>query len=145
MPHELGEGVDYHRDGGDRRGQRQAPDLDQRAHSGDDEQEVRDAIESGGIDEVAVVSGTDAVVMRMALLALLVGLGLAHHRTIVLALPGAAVYLLWSVPGIWRPRRAWLLWLAALLLPLLLYLYLPLRAAMGAADLHGSYTNTWAG
>lgn len=82
---------------------------------------------------------------RMALLALLAGLGLAHHRTIVLALPGVAVYLLWSVPGFWRPRRAWLLWIAALLAPLLLYLYLPLRAAAGAADLHGSYTNTWAG
>jgi hypothetical protein len=88
---------------------------------------------------------TSALQWRVALLALLVGLGLAHHRTIALALPGVAVYLLWSVPGIWRPRRAWLLWLAALLLPLLLYLYLPLRAAMGAADLHGSYTNTWAG
>jgi hypothetical protein len=82
---------------------------------------------------------------RVALLALFVGLGLAHHRTIVLALPGVAVYLLWGAPGIWRPRRTWLLWLAALLLPLLLYLYLPLRAAVGAADLHGSYTNTWDG
>jgi voltage-gated potassium channel Kch len=36
--------------------------------SGEDEQEVRDAIEGGGIDRVAVVSGSDAVVMRMALL-----------------------------------------------------------------------------
>ncbi len=84
-------------------------------------------------------------VARMALLALLVGLGLAHHRTIVLAVPGVAVYLVWSVPGVWRPRAAWLLWLAALLLPLLLYLYLPLRAAAGAVDLHGAYTNTWNG
>ncbi len=84
-------------------------------------------------------------VWRMALLALLFGLGLAHHRTIVLALPGVAVYLLWSVPGLWRPRVAWVLWLAALLLPLLLYLYLPLRAGAGAVDLHGSYTNTWKG
>jgi hypothetical protein len=82
---------------------------------------------------------------RMALLALLFGLGLAHHRTIVLAVPGVAVYLLWSVPGLWRPRATWLLWLAALLLPLLLYLYLPLRAAAGAVDLHGSYANTWNG
>ena len=85
------------------------------------------------------------LVWRMALLALLFGLGLAHHRTIVLAVPGVAVYLLWSVPRLWRPRAAWLLWLAALLLPLLLYLYLPLRAAAGAVDLHGSYTNTWNG
>ncbi len=89
--------------------------------------------------------GGRRLVWRMALLALLFGLGLAHHRTIVLAVPGVAVYLLWSVRGLWRPRAAWLLWLAALLLPLLLYLYLPLRAAAGAVDLHGSYTNTWDG
>ena len=95
---------------------------------------------------VSVPALTEArFVWRMALLAGLVGLGLAHHRTIVLALPGVLVYLLWSVPRLWRPRRAWLLWLSALLLPLLLYLYLPLRFAAGAADLHGSYTNTWAG
>jgi hypothetical protein len=82
---------------------------------------------------------------QVALLALLVGLGLAHHRTIVLAGPGVLVYLLWSVEGLWRPRKVWLLWIGALLLPLLLYLYLPLRAAAGAADLHGSYANTWDG
>ncbi len=82
---------------------------------------------------------------RMTLLALLIGLGLTHHRTIVLALPGVVVYLLWSVPGLWRPRTAWLLWLAALLAPLLLYLYLPLRAAVGIVDLHGAYTNSWDG
>jgi hypothetical protein len=96
------------------------------------------------------VAGEEAAADRrtvrlIALLALLLGLGFAHHRTIVLAVPGIAVYLAWSVPGLWRPRRAWLLWLAALLAPLLLYLYLPLRAAAGAVDLHGSYTNTWTG
>ena len=82
---------------------------------------------------------------RMALLWLLVGLGLAHHRTTVLLLPGLAVYLLWSVPDVWRPRPIWLAWLAALLSPLLLYAYLPLRAAAGVADLNRSYENTWAG
>ena len=82
---------------------------------------------------------------RMTLLWFLVGLGVAHHRTIVLVLPGLAVYLLWSVPGIWRPRRVWWLWLAALAVPLLFYLYLPLRAGMGMRDLHGSYTNSWSG
>ena len=49
------------------------------------------------------------------------GLGLTHHRTTVLLLPGLAVFLLWSVPGVWRPRPIWLAWLAALLSPLLLY------------------------
>ena len=82
---------------------------------------------------------------RLALLWLLVGVGLAHHRTIVLVLPGLAIYLLWSVTTIWRPRRIWWLWLAALAAPLLIYLYLPLRAGMGARDLHGSYVNTWTG
>ncbi len=82
---------------------------------------------------------------RMTLIALLVGLGLAHHRTIVLALPGLALYLLWSVPGIWRPQRAWLLWLVALLTPLLLYAILPLRASMGVRDLNGAYVNTVTG
>ena len=82
---------------------------------------------------------------RMTLLWLLVGLGLAHHRTTVLLLPGLAFYLLWSIPGVWRPRMVWLLWLGALLAPLLLYAYIPLRAAAGVMDLNGSYVNTWAG
>ena len=46
---------------------------------------------------------------------------------------------------IWRPSRIWLRWSFALLVPLLLYLYLPLRAAMGAEDLNGSYINHWNG
>ncbi len=86
-----------------------------------------------------------AFVRQLALLCLLIGLGLAHHRTIVLALPGVVLYLLWRVPGIWRPRRTWFLYAALLVAPLLLYAYLPLRAAMGVLDLHGSYTNTWVG
>lgn len=75
----------------------------------------------------------------------LIGLALAHHRTTVLLLPALALYLLWSVPDIWRPRRVWLGWLAALLAPLLLYLWLPLRAAQGVLDLHGSYVHSWQG
>jgi hypothetical protein len=63
----------------------------------------------------------------------------------VLLLPGLALYLLWAVPGIWRPRRSWIVWGAALLLPLLLYAYIPIRAAMGAEDLEGHYVNTWQG
>jgi hypothetical protein len=82
---------------------------------------------------------------RMALLCALIGLGLAHHRTIALLLPPLALYLLWSTPALRRPRRAWLGWILAGLLPLLLYLYLPLRAAAGVRDLHGSYTPTWQG
>jgi len=88
--------------------------------------------------------------------ALVFGLALAHHRTIVLLAPGAALFL-WRVlrragrvspdaaagppgPVSWRAgaRLA-----AAGLGPLLLYLYLPLRGQPGALD--GSYVNTLAG
>jgi hypothetical protein len=89
---------------------------------------------------------TDAALhRRMLAVCLIAGLGLAHHRTILLALPAVALYLLWSAPSVRQPQRAWWAWLAALLAPLLLYLYLPLRAAAGATDLNGSYENTWAG
>jgi hypothetical protein len=77
--------------------------------------------------------------------ALAVGLSLAHHRTTLLLLPGVALTLLWSDPTLLRPQRAWLAWAAALLLPLALYLWLPLRFAMGARDLNAAYTPTWAG
>ncbi len=82
---------------------------------------------------------------RMTQLFLLFGLSLTHHRTTLLLAPGLAVYLLWQIPGLWRPRWIWLRWAAALSLPLLLYLYLPLRASMGVADLNGDYVNSWAG
>jgi hypothetical protein len=75
----------------------------------------------------------------------LIGLALTHHRTTLLLLPAVAIYLLWRIPGLWRPQRAWLGWLLALILPLLLYGFIPLRATMGIRDLHGSYTNDWSG
>ncbi len=81
---------------------------------------------------------------RFTVIALLFGLGLAHHRTIVLLVPGVAL-MLWGERWLWRPSSQWLRWSAALLLPLLLYLYLPLRAAMGVGDLNGSYVNSWTG
>lgn len=61
---------------------------------------------------------------------LIVGLGLAHHRTMILMLPGATLFvaLSWRTarrsPGAADVLRA----LAALLAGCLLYLYLPLRA-----------------
>jgi hypothetical protein len=88
--------------------------------------------------------------------ALVFGLALTHHRTIMLLVPAAALFL-WRVlgrarraspgatahrpaPGGWRTgaRLA-----AAGLAPLLLYLYLPLRSQPGSLD--GSYVNTLAG
>lgn len=64
------------------------------------------------------------------------GMGLAHHQTIVLWVPAALLYLLlrlrpwrdgWRVQGIGRS-------LAAGAAPLLLYLWLPLRAEVGSID-----------
>ncbi|MEZ4730884.1 MAG: DUF2723 domain-containing protein [Caldilineaceae bacterium] len=77
-------------------------------------------------------------------LCLLFGLALTHHRTTVLLVPGVAI-LLWGQRAIWRPSCRWLGWGVALLAPLLLYLWLPLRAGMGVQDLHGSYVNSWSG
>jgi hypothetical protein len=83
---------------------------------------------------------------RLALwLALLLGLGLAHHRTIVLAGPGLLVWLLWRAPALWRPHRRQWGYLLALTAPLLLYLYLPLRSAQGVSDLNSAYQVTLSG
>ncbi len=73
------------------------------------------------------------------------GFALAHHRTVVLLGPGLVLYLLATVPQAFRPQRAWLRWAGALLAPLLLYLYIPLRGAMGVRDLNQDYVNTWDG
>ena len=60
------------------------------------------------------------------------GLGLAHHRTTLLLVPAALAYawLMRDPAGLGpnRKRGDWLWVVAAALLPLLLYLYIPLRA-----------------
>ena len=67
-------------------------------------------------------------------LAVAFGLSMAHHRTTVFLIPGLAVYIAWTDAGI---VRRWRQWLPALLLavgiPLLLYLYIPIRSAMHPA------------
>jgi len=94
-------------------------------------------------------SGTGGRQAGLLCAALLFGLGLAHHRTILLAVPGAAilVFLDWH-----RARRSggepvrpalWKLALA-ILLPLALYAYIPLVGAR-VGSLDGTYSNTWAG
>ncbi len=81
--------------------------------------------------------GTRAASRALLLsIAFLFGLGLAHHRTVLLLLPATAVTL-------WRARRGLSARpevIAALAAPLLLYLYLPLRGHVGSLD--GTYTNT---
>ena len=66
----------------------------------------------------------------LAVLALTFGLSLAHHRTTLLLAPFVLVFLAWQAPaGYWRHRKRDILWMAVLALaPLVLYLYVPLRA-----------------
>lgn len=86
---------------------------------------------------------------RLMLLALIGGLGVAHHRLIVLLIPA----LLYAVlPEIWQalkaqPRRTLLTALAALatgVAGFLPYVYLPLRAQAGAHWIYGD-PSTWEG
>jgi hypothetical protein len=90
-------------------------------------------------------------------LAFLLGLSLTHHRSTVLLLP-AIIFYLWRPLGGWRHSqaresqsrshltgllRAWVKLAAAFSIPLLLYLYIPLRGHVGSLD--GTYSNTLAG
>jgi hypothetical protein len=94
-------------------------------------------------------------------LAALYGLSLAHHRSMLLLAPALLVFALLVEPRLFsrasllgpehpdRPRwlqivrRPVVLLALAFLVPLLLYLYLPLRGHVGSLD--GAYTNTWSG
>ena len=93
----------------------------------------------------AVSLGKQPSNRQVTLLCGLAGLSLTHHRTAALLLPGLALYLLWCQPTLRRPQVRWLGWVGVFLLPLLLYLYIPLRSWTGAVDLQGDYVNNWAG
>ncbi len=60
--------------------------------------------------------------------ALVLGLGITHHLTIILIWPAVALFVLWQRPQLLAPRRLWRLALVAGA-PLLLYVYVPWRAA----------------
>jgi len=66
---------------------------------------------------------------RLMVVALVYGLSLTHHRTMLLLAPAALffIWLTWRAAGRKSPRSC-LLPLASCFLPLLLYLYIPLRA-----------------
>lgn len=87
--------------------------------------------------------GAEPSARRFYWLALAMGLGLTHHRLVVLLYPAVAVYVILIQRSVLSDykllTRAALLFLA----PLLLYLYLPLRGAVGSAD--GTYENTLSG
>ena len=71
----------------------------------------------------------------LRLLAVGYGFALTCHQTNTLFLPGFVTFLLWSAPGLRRLRERevrteWAKALGLGLLPLLIYLYLPIRARM---------------
>jgi hypothetical protein len=80
----------------------------------------------------------------LAAAALVFGLGIAHHRTIALMLPAALVFILWTDPGLIRQPRRWVAPLLCAFIPLLLYLYLPIRGQT-VTSLDGTFLPTLAG
>ena len=78
------------------------------------------------------------------LLAFVFGLSLAHHRSIILLLPALLVFILLVDSHIWRRKKTLLGALFFVLLPQLVYLYIPLRG-IHTSSLDGSYQNTVAG
>jgi 4-amino-4-deoxy-L-arabinose transferase-like glycosyltransferase len=75
---------------------------------------------------------------------LIFGLGLAHHRMIALLLPATLVFVFWTDPGLLRAPRRWIKPAIAAIVPLLLYLYLPIRGQT-TTSLDGTYVATWRG
>lgn len=94
-------------------------------------------------------------------LAAFYGLSLAHHRLVLLLAPALLIFVLLIQPRTFsraalqgpahldRPRwfqiasRPIILLAIGFIVPLLLYVYLPLRGHVGSLD--GTYTNTWSG
>ena len=80
----------------------------------------------------------------LAAAALVFGLGMAHHRMIALLLPAALVFIFWTDPGLIRQPRRWVAPLLCAFIPLLLYLYLPIRGQT-VTSLDGTFVPTLAG
>ena len=90
--------------------------------------------------------------LHLFTLALAVGLSLTHHAMTLLLLPGLFVFLWLVDKRWWRDWRTLLLSGLAAVLPLLLYLYIPLRSGAEASpwyhqnlggDVLTLYENTW--
>ncbi|HEY63886.1 MAG TPA: DUF2723 domain-containing protein [Caldilineae bacterium] len=75
---------------------------------------------------------------------LLLGLGLAHHRMILLLVPAVMWWSLARRPLLQMIRVAWRPTLRVAIAPLLLYLYLPIRGR-AITSLDGTYRNDWSG
>ncbi|MDE3087967.1 MAG: DUF2723 domain-containing protein [Chloroflexota bacterium] len=86
---------------------------------------------------------TDNARHRFYALAFAMGLGLTHHRLIALLYPAIVIYVLLIDRAVIRDWRLLARAAVFFLAPLLLYLYLPLRGAVGSAD--GTYQNSLSG
>jgi hypothetical protein len=75
---------------------------------------------------------------------LALGLGLAHHRMILLIVPAIALWLMGRRDRLRYLPTSWLTATGAAVAPLLLYAYLPLRGR-AVPSLDGMYRNDWAG
>ena len=80
----------------------------------------------------------------LAAAAFVFGLGIAHHRMIALMLPAALVFIFWTDPGLIRQPRRWVAPLLCAFIPLLLYLYLPMRGKT-VTSLDGTFVPTLTG
>jgi len=82
---------------------------------------------------------------RWLLAMLLLGMGVEHHRLLIILVP--CVFLM-AAPVLWQNRANWLPLafrsVVAFALPFLAYLYLPLRASQGARWVYGQ-PGTWDG
>jgi hypothetical protein len=87
----------------------------------------------------------DGASPQIIMLSAFLGLSLTHHRTMVLLLPALAAYLWMQAGGLVVIRRLpFRRILAAFALPLLLYLYIPIRGLV-TGSIDGTYQNTLSG
>lgn len=105
---------------------------------------------AGGSEQTPVDAQTDKSRPRIAFqvsltaLSFFFGLMLTHHRMSILLFPALAVYVLTYDRGFLRDPRTILRMAIAFALPLLLYLYIPIRGLV-TTSLDGTYQNTPSG
>lgn len=84
------------------------------------------------------------VARRWELFALSLGLGLTHHASLAFFGLVLVLYLLLTERGLWRQPRRWARLIGLTALPVLVFLYLPIRGAQGAPLAPPDLT-TWQG
>jgi hypothetical protein len=91
------------------------------------------AAEQGRSQEAGQANSTDnkKVDRWLLIFSLSAGLGVTHHPLTVFSFPAYALFILLVRPGIWREWRLLLKMIALALLGLAVWLYFPIRSAMG--------------